>query len=201
MSMSLSPVDNHESEALGMLAAQFEPAVKLRALVSALAGRVQVLERLVWDLVEDRLFERAEGVQLDVLGELVGQARLGGETDPMYRKKLQAAMLRNRSSGTGDELMAIAVLVTGALSAQVVDSPPAGFVLGVLVTGPLSADEQQALVDYMLEAKKAGVGISGLAWWTGPVFGFAEDPDPNVGPLDDGTGLAGSGTFAEFFWP
>lgn len=146
------------------------------------------------------------GVQLDALGQLLGQPRLGGvyplgETDANYRQKLQAAILRNRSKGTAKEIVAIVhALLDDAIAVQVSDIPPAAFNLAVYVSTPLSADQQQALIDFAVQAKAAGVKIVGIAWYQSPVFGFVPSTDPPVEGYGDGVGGPG-GAWANYFYP
>ena len=132
---------------------------------------------------------------------MIGQVRLGSELDPTYRAKLRAAVLRNHSTGTADELSAVAMMVVSALSVHSWDSFPAGLGMAVSVSSALGSAEELALEQFMVAAKAAGVELVGLCWYSGKVFGFSEDTDPLVAGLDDGTGLVTAGTFASFIYP
>lgn len=146
------------------------------------------------------------GVQLDALGKLLGQPRLGGayplgETDGNYRTKLQAAVLRNRSKGTAPEIAAMVhALLPDAITVQVSDVPQAAFNLTVYVSSPLSSDQQDALVSFALQAKAAGIKIAGIAWYEAPVFGFIPSTDPPVQGYGDGVGGPG-GAWANYIYP
>ena len=147
-----------------------------------------------------------EGIQLDKLGELLNQPRLGGvyplgESDNAYRGKLRAAILRNRAKGTAPEIVAILhALLDKAIAVQVADIPPAAFNLAVYVSAALTADEEQALVDFAVQAKAAGVQLLGIAWYEAPVFGFIPSTDPPVQGYGDGVGGPG-GAWANYIYP
>lgn len=147
-----------------------------------------------------------EGIQLDKLGELLNQPRYGGvyplgESDTVYRAKLQAAVLRNRSRGTAAEVVAIVhALLPSAISVQVSDVLPAAFNLSLYVSAPLTANEQSALIDFAVQAKAAGVKIVGICYYVAPVFGFVPSTDPPVKGYGDGVGGPG-GAWANYIYP
>lgn len=179
---------------------------KLEAAWAALGQPIKNADAAVVWLQSAFTVSLGTGVQLDALGQLLGQPRLGGayplgETDADYRQKLQAAILRNRSKGTAKEIVAIVhALLNDAIAVQVSDVPPAAFNLAVYVSAPLSADQQQALIDFAVQAKAAGVKIVGIAWYQSPVFGFVPSTDPPVEGYGDGVGGPG-GAWANYIYP
>lgn len=201
MAQPLARIHDHAEQALSDLAGQFIDSTQLRGVLRAAAERIQTLEDIAQDMLLQRTIDNAVGAQLDVIGQLVGQLRLGGEGDALYRVKLRAAMLRNKSQGDADQVIAVALVVASSSSASLWTSYPAGIGLSVLVASALSADEQTALQEFVLATKAGAIELVGLAYHTSKVFGFSEDPDPDVGTLDDGTNLAGAGTLAAFFYP
>ena len=64
--------------------------------------------------LQQRVVGVAVGAQLDVLGRIVGEARLG-DPDANYRLRIKAGILLNVSSGTPEELLAIFRLLTSDL--------------------------------------------------------------------------------------
>lgn len=72
--MSLTPID-HEQLAESRLATQFKEAVNLIAYIRALLSEANTLEQVFIDIIEKRWLDNAEGVQLDILGSIVGQSR------------------------------------------------------------------------------------------------------------------------------
>lgn len=189
------------------LSGQFSEKLRANALVGALAEPIKDMDDVTVALQTWRDLNTATGVALDQLGQLIGQARYGGahpvgESDGEYRPKLRAAILRNRSNGTGEQLIAMVVALLDGKSPvpQVVDFPPAGFVLAVWVSAALTTSEEVALVEYCVAAKAAGVGILGLAWYTAPTFSFDGFPDPPFKGYDDGSGVVG-GFWAKYIYP
>lgn len=189
------------------LAGQFSEATRLQALTGALAESVKDIDDIAVTLQTWRDLDTASGVALDQIGQVINQPRYGGgypvgESDADYRPKLRAAILRNRSNGTAEQLIAMIVALLDGLSpvVQIIDAPPAGFVCAVWVSAAPSTAQAQALVEFCVAAKAAGVGIVGLAWYTAPTFAFDGYPDPPFKGYDDGTGLVG-GYWANYIYP
>lgn len=189
------------------LAGQFSEATRLQALVEALAKSVKDIDDTAVALQTWRDIDTAQGAALDQIGQMLAQPRYGGaypvgESDADYRSKLRAAILRNRSNGTAEQLIAMIVALLDGLAPvpQVVDVPPAGFVCAVWVSAVPSAAQVQALIEFCVAAKAAGVGILGLAWYTAPTFAFDGYPDPPFKGYDDGTGTVG-GYWANYIYP
>lgn len=200
-------ITDHVDQAQALPSWQLQDKANWRALLDAAVTRVQLLEAVLQALAAGRSLSTAVGVQLDSEGHDIGQDRFGGayglgEVDADYRSKVRARIIANQSEGTTPDLHLVVRALLGAnvLTVSVVDAYPAAFVLAVGVTVGLSADEQTWLQDFVWDTKPAGVGVNGLTWYTDPVFGFAEDPDPMVLGFDDGTGTVG-GAFATYFYP
>ena len=73
--------------------------------IRAFADQVQDLENAIYDLKTLRLFEYAEGVNLDNIGNLVGIARDGSESDEIYREKILLKIQLNKSCGEPETLI------------------------------------------------------------------------------------------------
>lgn len=195
------------AEAVATLPSEFVDQPNIVGLWSALAGPITDYEdALVW-IEYAYSFDQGAGVQLDYLGQLLNQPRLGGpypvgEPDADYALKLRASVLRNRSMGSAPELMAIfaALLGSNYVGSQIFDTPPAAFVAAISVNTALTPTEEQILGQFCDEARAAGVGIRGLAWYTDPTFAFDGFPYPPFKGYDDGSGTVG-GFWAKYFWP
>jgi hypothetical protein len=178
-----------QTQAVEALPGQYVDAATLTAVVSTLGARAQDVESTLWDLATQRTpTETATiGAQLDAWGALVGQPRLGGawpagESDSIYRQKLAAAVLRNRSRGTGSDLLGMlsALLGSSLTIAALTPSWPAGFQLLLIVSGGLTAAEQSMVRDFVDRTRGAGISASILYAATGPVFGFGT-PSATIG--------------------
>ncbi len=67
---------NHETKSLSRLVTQFKESPNLINYVRNFLTESQTLENTFHDLLDSRWIETAEGYQLDVLGAIVGQARV-----------------------------------------------------------------------------------------------------------------------------
>ena len=72
--MSSTTID-HKSLAESRLATQYRDSLKLIAYIKALLYEADSLESVLRDLLEKRWIETATGVNLDILGSIVGQTR------------------------------------------------------------------------------------------------------------------------------
>lgn len=190
------------------LPGEFRSSPNLVKLWTALGHPVTDADAAVVWLQSAFTVSLGTGVQLDALGQLLNQPRLGGnypigESDAIYRGKLRAAALRNRSMGTAPEIRAIvhALLGTNCLGVQLTDVPPASFNLAVYVAVALTAAEQQTLIDFAHQAKSAGIGIVGICWYTAPVFGFVPSTNPPVQGYGDGNPAHPGGAYANYIYP
>lgn len=66
---------DHKELAVSRLATQFRESTNLIAYIKALLIETDTLEQVFCDLLEKRWIDTAEGVQLDILGAIVGQSR------------------------------------------------------------------------------------------------------------------------------
>jgi Protein of unknown function (DUF2612) len=154
----------------------------VQKLIQALAGPAQDLENALQQLLLDRTVSTATGVQLDLLGRVVGQARLGLD-DTDYRRTLQARIATNGSRGNAESLIRVAVLLvqdaTGDAVVTVTNEGAATCIVeldGIATTGALAA----LIFSFLVEAVSAGVRLQ-LRW--------GESPPAEWFRLDIGPGL------------
>jgi hypothetical protein len=195
------------TEAVATLPSQFIDKANIFGLWTGLAYPITDYEDALYWIQTAYTLDQGAGVQLDYLGQILNQPRLGGpypvgEPDADYVLKLRAAVLRNRSMGSAPELIAIFAALLGAnyVGSQIFDTPPAAFVAAIWVSAALTPTEEQILGEFCDAARAAGVGIRGLAWYTEPTFAFDGFPFPPFAGYDDGSGTVG-GYYAKYFWP
>ncbi len=128
----------------------------LAALQSSIVAEVQELEDAAWQVMLARMPDYAEGVQLDVLGRVVGQRR-EGLSDTAYRAHIKARIRINRSFGTPEDIIEVIKLVETA-AFRFVEHPTAGFTV-IFSTAP-SASVGHELPSMVRDTRAAGV--SGL---------------------------------------
>jgi hypothetical protein len=148
----------------------------------------QNLEDVSWQVFVERWPYTAEGVQLDVLGRLVGQGR-GGRLDDLYRLWILARIKVNRSNGQVEELYDI-LEILGPETMAIQEGWPSE--LKIAITG---ADEGEEIGELIAQAKAGGVS---LHWqWSaeldGAIFRFdaagaGVSTDANQGFAEAGAG-------------
>lgn len=132
------PVQNNDrvGTAIALLIDALKDKTNFTRLVESYVAECQELESVWFDLLELRNIEDGQGAQLDMIGERIGQPRLGYD-DTTYKIWLRARVLINKGSGTVEELYALfSVLLTNGL--KYTPYYPASFIFDV--DGALSID-------------------------------------------------------------
>jgi len=137
--MTLTQKTDHVTEALANFIERFKDKPNLAAWLTSYINQIQDLEDTYFDIMAQRCLDTAVGVQLDGLGEIVGESRQGRDDDT-YRVAIRARRLLNASEGTPEELMNIisasldfSVTVhireyyPAALTAEAVETFPTGY--------------------------------------------------------------------------
>lgn len=142
----------HTAIALDKLLSQYKGKPRIAALISAFTDECQEIEDVLWDLLTKRLdIDNSEGAQLDIIGKIVKQPR-NGLSDVDYRVFLKVRIRVNLSTGTPEDMLAIAALL--GLTIKLDEQYPAGIVLKVLTTLTLNP---QALLTLFRQADPIGV--------------------------------------------
>ena len=158
------------------LPTQFQCKPRIKALIDACVGELQLLVDEVFNATVSLTVNNATGAQLDLLGRIVGEPRLGLD-DEDYRRFIRVRVRANRSSGSQDELIDIfqQMLATTEDPADIdvafISEHPAGFILSAAALANL----EQTLIDRINQiitiAKPAGVQFTltvddgtGLIW-------------------------------------
>ncbi len=92
----------------------------LNALLAVFLRQLQKAEDALAQVILVRFLGFAEGVNLDAIGRLVGEPRLG-KNDADFRKAIRLRIYINGSSGRPEDLIAIARAVTGFQNVQYLD--------------------------------------------------------------------------------
>lgn len=115
MSYDISKIVDHSDRGVAHLLEQFKDKARLEVLARSYLDRVQELEDAIWEVITIRGIDASEGLNLDAIGVIVKRPRLA-LSDSDYRIALKCQVLINRSSGTPNELLAITLLATSALT-------------------------------------------------------------------------------------
>ena len=172
---------DHEGVGLARLIQQYVPAVRLRTVLATLLNGeavigggglaptgVQSAEDLAWQLYTERgLIEiegggPAVGEQLDVIGRIVGLARLAafGGSDDLYRTALAIKIRINKTDGSPDDILGIVSLIEdmysflfgGSTTSRIVEYPWS-FATEMM---PINAAPIEAIWPILKKAKPAG---------------------------------------------
>ncbi len=160
----------------------------IRKLLTALLTPIQDVESALQQLLTERSVDTAVGDQLDVIGIIVGQQRLGMDDDD-YRRVIRTRISVNRSKGTVSDVLGVTNLLlddeTATLHIMWVNN--ASFVLRI--EGPtVSAELGNLILDMLRDTVAAGVRII-LEWGISPqaeLFQFDSGPGFNQGKLAAG---------------
>ncbi len=147
--------ENHVAEGLALLIQQFKGKPRLEAILSSYLEQVQELEDDFWDVFSNRWVETAEGIQLDGLGEIVGERRQGAPDDE-YRAFVRARIRVNRSNGKMPELVEILSLILDGEEVVAREYYPAAIVMGALDELEVNAKRVSSM---LRQAKGGGIRI------------------------------------------
>lgn len=190
---TLTKITTHAPDAQARLPEQYRDKPKLLALIAAVGAQSQVLEDVLYDLLQNGSLSTASGAALDQLGDIVGQDR-GGRTDDKYKIRILAKIGQNISRGTGEDLIQIFKALMQADLVYLNPNYPAGASLTAIGSDPIGTiDEIRAA----MEQSHAG-GVSIDYYFTTPAvaFSFADDPDPAGQGFGDFNDATVGGTFA-----
>lgn len=148
--------DDHRTDGLNKLLAQFKGMPRMEALLGAFMDQIQKIEDVLFALYTERWIDTALGDNLDVIGRVVGEPRQGISDDD-YRAFLRARVRVNRSTGLLAELIQIVRLIQNdGLDVRATEVYPAALILEaeeVVTVNPIR-------VGKMLEqAAPAGVSL------------------------------------------
>lgn len=159
----------HANDMVARLLQRFRGKPKLEAFIHLLGRQVQDLENALLGIVAITDLGSVTGVQLDVLGKILQQAR-NGQDDDTYRLFLRARILVNASQGTVEEVLAVLVLLVPGATLVLTETDPAAFEVAVTSPVPDLAD-MVVISRLVLEAKSAGIKAS-IFSYSEPVFRF-----------------------------
>lgn len=161
--MTLAHVTDHETRAAARLTEQFKDKAAVVALLKSWAVQVQALEDQSQELQLQRALASATGINLDLLGAIVGQPR-GGRNDTQFRLWIAGRVLVNKSRGKTQQLIAIASkLVNGPVRLR--EYQPATFV--IYCERVIVGNDGVEVAKLLEIAKAAGVHMQ-FIWYDSP---------------------------------
>ncbi len=160
---------------------QFKEDPFVLLFCDAYGAQLQQLEDSGQALLTIPSIDLSEGVQLDVIGVIVGQPRQG-VPDSTYRLYLRARIRANKSGGTPADLYAVFFAMFGALTIlQYVPGGDASFTFRILS----SIDPVEAAVALVFLTDSKAAGVRGILEWSpadpGDMFTVSDADDPTAG--------------------
>lgn len=158
-------IDNHVEQGLERRLEQWKDKTNLEKVLIALSTGYQEIEGMFFDLCDKRLnINEAEGEQLDQIGTIVGQERLGFDDD-FYRILLQARIGANVSNGEAERVIDTIKLLTQADFVHYMNLDNAEIAIGSDgIINPLTVD---FLITNLQRVVMAGVRVNYLCIYDG----------------------------------
>lgn len=174
-------ISDHYERANALLASQFRDTLpgeaknNMQKLLKGLIDSMQEIDNQNQELIFERFLQTAQGVQLDGIGQIVGLARVPGQTDQSYREDIQFQIFINQSNGTPEEAIQILKYLTDASKVWYFDMFPAAYEMATngLTFPPHPVD----LVTAIQQISPAGVNyVPIVAIYDNVPFTFSSDP-------------------------
>lgn len=132
------------------LVTQWADKTTVQGLLKSYTENVQTVEDVYGQLLNERSVFTAIGVQLDVIGTIVGEVR-NGKTDEPYRQAILNRIAINRANGTPENIMTLLKTITGSTTATIFEHYPAN------VHAHISGSPSNATADTLVGITPAGV--------------------------------------------
>jgi hypothetical protein len=179
-------ITNFSERAIALLAGQFQDkptpttSTNLQNLIIAACEPATTIQTQIQDLIYQRSIKTAIGLQLDGLGQILGLARIIGQSDASYREDLIFQIFLNASSGTPEQIIKAAKYFTGASQIWYIDNFPAAYFIESNAPANLYPPNPKDIVDTLQALSPAGVELSALiATYNNLTFSFASDSSNN----------------------
>ena len=135
----------------------------VQGLLKSKLREVQKLEGLTFQVLNERNVNDAIGAQLDVVGSIVGENRLG-RLDAPYRQAILTRIALNRSDGTPPVILDLLNILSGSPVPNIFEHYPASFIAYV------DRGASHELAKTLKEISAAGVDVRLIFDWEGDSF-------------------------------
>lgn len=146
----------HVAQGLDRLIERFKGRSYLEGALRVVLERVQHIDDVVWDLTTGLWLDNAIGDQLEALGYIVGEPRLG-RVDDLYRIYIRARIRINRANGKPTDTLQVArLIIEPNATLEYIPEYPAAYKVRISGTNIRALDLRKIL----LQVKPAGVGLT-----------------------------------------
>ncbi|MCP4481427.1 MAG: DUF2612 domain-containing protein [bacterium] len=160
--MQAEKITTHVIDALKRFIEQYKNSSKLQGITASFCNQIQDIENALCSLYGRLDIDNITGNDLDNIGKIVGQDRLGF-TDDIYRILIYTRIAINVSGGIPENIISIFQILTQCTEVEFLEIFPAG----VHIMANLEIDS--SLTDYIKEALEsslaAGVTLSGVGYY------------------------------------
>lgn len=115
---------DYKTEALSRLINRLSEKENVKALIAALPEQLTIFEDTADQVKNERGIDLAIGIQLDNIGQMVGELRMGRD-DETYRDAIKFRVFVNVSKGRPSDLIEAVRVLTQADDVQYLESYPA----------------------------------------------------------------------------
>jgi len=148
--MSLPTIIDHVVQGLDRMLWQWKDKPNATGLIQSYLESAQEVEDVFFQLLNERGINTAIGAQLDVIGDLVGEPRLGRDDDT-YRAALLNRVILNSSTATPAKMVEVVSLLTITANPSYFEHYPASFIMAS------NNGVTPGVIEALQSAKPAGV--------------------------------------------
>ena len=181
-------IPNYREVANNYLVQQYKESNNVVKTVDSIIAPLQEIEDQLQNLYEKRWINQAVGLQLDKLGEIVGELRVFRKDDE-YRIAILIRIMINTGGGTPNDIINAIQILYSPRKVEYKEVYPASFYLFVLFgTNNVKKNSVGTLrIKYLIESiKPSGIGKIKLVTNGGDsVFKFSESTNESVNFLVD----------------
>lgn len=173
--MNIVQIVTHQRDGLKRLLSQYKGRPNIEGILKTYLRQIQAIEDVLFTFFDILDPETAVGAQLDLIGNLIDEDRLG-QSDDFYRIRIQTRIFILRNNGTIPVVIKVYKAMMQAQQIEYYPEYPAAFRMDAILPGTplLSLAEISGII---LNVIPAGVGILLVIETTLPPFAFDGFPD------------------------
>jgi len=152
-------ITDHVTQAIARLHEQHKGKTNIEALLTCLVAPMQDIEDALFQLLTERTIDTAIGVQLDIIGKLVGEPR-NGLSDDDYRRHVRARISVSRSKTRVADLIVVTRLMVDNAATDIIIDQTGKAAVTVCLEGALVAETVAGfLISFLRDTVAAGVKV------------------------------------------
>ncbi len=177
-------ITTHIIDGLRRLLVQFRGRPNISGVLESYLTQVQEIENVGISLISLRYVDNAEGVQLDGVGSIVGEARAGRD-DTDYRVAIKGRIRGNAANSRIEDILDLFVLLLPGFTFTLTEGTEASFSLTINEALPSTAASPGALNEQLQRAKGAGIRANLIYSELDPGLRFTFAPGDALEPSND----------------